>query len=79
MRIRMVFQEVVLRTEKSGHCSVCRKAAVRSKKFSQTLNPYNKNEAGVPKTRDEIMSELREESAEWHQQPTVHARCERVS
>lgn len=37
----------------------------KTKKFSQTINPWNKNEHGEVKTRSEIYAELEKEKAKW--------------
>lgn len=37
----------------------------RQKKFYQTLNPYNRNNKGKQKTREEIHEELIKEAEEW--------------
>lgn len=36
-----------------------------TKVFSQTLNPFNKNAAGIPKSSSEIWDELRAEAKAW--------------
>jgi len=71
-----IFEEVKLYGSKSGKCSVCGKACTRSQKFSQTLNPFNKNEKGEIKTRQEIKEELCGELNEWRSKPPIHSRCE---
>ena len=71
------FQEVKLRGAKSGKCSVCGKRRQRSTTFSQTINPFNKNADGVPKTREEILAELNEEARLWKATPLVCASCEK--
>mgnify|MGYP000017638098 CR=1 FL=1 len=40
----------------------------RQKKFWQTLNPFNKNESGSPKTREEILVELQVDANNWKQE-----------
>jgi hypothetical protein len=41
----------------------------QQKTFSQTLNPFNKAADGTPKTREQIMAELREEADRWKNEP----------
>lgn len=36
-----------------------------TKEFWQTISPFNKNTDGEPKTREEILVELREERNKW--------------
>jgi len=72
----VTFDEVSQIGRKSGKCAVCGKQTNRQQKFFQTLNPYNKNKDGNPKSRTEIYAELREQIAEWKKEPIVHAKCE---
>ena len=37
----------------------------KTKKFSQTINPFNKNAAGLPKSRAEIITEIMAERRAW--------------
>ena len=46
-------------TDKNG------KKRQKTKIFSQTVNPFNKNSAGLPKTRQEIMAEISAERDAW--------------
>lgn len=69
------FEEVKRIASKSGICTVCGKQATLSEKFTQTINPFNKNEKGLQKTRDEIVSELVLEMAEWRALPVIHRKC----
>lgn len=46
-------------------CRTCGKRFTRSRTFTQTVNPYNKNADGQVKTRGEIYKELRDEAAAW--------------
>jgi hypothetical protein len=55
---------------------VCGKQAVIKRKFFQTINPYNKNKDGLPKTEDEINNELYEEREKWFKEPIKHRKCE---
>lgn len=70
------FQEIGYTSSKSGKCPVCGKMARRNKYFYQTLNPFNKNAQGVPKTGGEIIAELRPKSEAWKKEPCYHAKCE---
>lgn len=40
----------------------------QKKTFGQTINPFNINAAGVPKTRQEIYAELNEEIRRWQEE-----------
>ena len=52
------FEEINTMGWKNGKCSICGKRVERAKKFYQTLNPFNLNQNGLPKTREEITKEL---------------------
>lgn len=60
---RIVFNEVAIRATK--HWREGNRRRTQSRKFYQTLNPWNKNAAGQPKSRDEIMAELVAERDAW--------------
>lgn len=68
------FQEVALRAEKSGKCG-CGKRRTRREKFWQTLNPFNKNAEGEPKTAQEIRVELAEKIQAWRAEPITCDDC----
>jgi hypothetical protein len=38
----------------------------KTKRFMQTINPFNKNKLGLPKSYEEIMSELIAERDAWY-------------
>lgn len=70
------FHKVGFTAEKSGICPACGKRAGRKLEFYQTMNPWNKNADGLPKTGAEIMEALRPEAAKWKAEPCYHAKCE---
>lgn len=62
--MRYVFQEIAVRgtrrwTDETG------KKRQQTKKFFQTLNPFNRNAAGLPKTSSEIRQEITTERDAW--------------
>lgn len=63
------FSEVTLRGEKRGKCVSCGKRRKRVKRVFQTINPFNKGPDGLPKTRERILHELREELVRWQRKP----------
>lgn len=73
--IRETYEPVRWPESRSGKCPVCGKRVRRSTTFQQTLNPFNKNAAGEPKTRSEIWAELKVKAAGWEPDFT-HAACE---
>lgn len=61
--MRMSFDEVSIKAVyrwKEGA-----KTRQRTRKFWQTINPFNKNPDGSVKTRDQIMAELMKQRDEW--------------
>jgi hypothetical protein len=59
---------------KTGKCG-CGKRRVRHRRFWQTLNPWNKTAAGVPKSLDEIEAEIHAEAEAWKLEPIVCTNC----
>lgn len=75
MRVITTYDPIKLTTRKTFlACSVCGRPGKRQRTFRQTINPFNKNGAGQPKTRREIWFELQCLAATWT--PDTHARCE---
>ena len=61
------FQEVSTKGVIKQECCVegCKKKTQATKKFCQTLNPYNRNKNGDVKSREEIVREINEQKREW--------------
>ena len=76
MIIRRTFEEVKYTPTKTGNCSVCGKPCTRTKKFFQTLNPFNKTADGFIKSREDIYKELSVQVKEWLKLPPTHQKCE---
>lgn len=62
--MRYTFDEVSVKatkrwTDESG------KKRQQTRNFFQTINPFNKNEDGTIKTRDQIMAEIKAERNVW--------------
>lgn len=69
------FREVPLYGTKTVPCSGCGKKLRRQRKFSQTLNPFNKAADGRPKTAKQIQDELATEIRQWEQEPETCGAC----
>lgn len=69
------FEEVCISKTKYGKCSKCGKNYQETKKFAQTINPYNKNADGQIKTYDEIYDELVEKAKKWLEEPISEHNC----
>lgn len=66
MRIHVTFDPVKRTVSRNGYCPVCGRRTTRQTTFSQTLNPYNVNADGVPKTSAEIQAELIAQVKAWN-------------
>ena len=71
---KITFEEVAFHASKSGKCG-CGKHCKRQRKFWATLNPFNRNAVGAPKTRVEIYDDLRTQAAVWKTEPIVCTSC----
>jgi hypothetical protein len=72
------FVEVKQSFTKSGACPVCGKKVRRSLTFSETLNPFNKNADGTPKTQRDILVSIAKNADEWMPDFT-HWSCEEAA
>ena len=70
------FDEVSLSTRRAGKCSGCGKRTTRTIRVYQTVNPFNKNAKGIPKSREEILDEVRRELGEQKAKPLLCTACE---
>jgi hypothetical protein len=71
------FQEVPLYATKTVPCAGdCGRKLRRQRKFSQTLNPFNKDSEGRPKTTQQIYAELSAEAKEWEAEPETCRHCD---
>ncbi len=70
------FDEVRLSTRRSGRCTGCQKRTTRTLQVYQTLNPFNRNAQGLPKSREEILVELRKDLAALQAAPLHCTSCE---
>jgi hypothetical protein len=73
---RYVFEEVTATGRKSGECVVCGKRAVRMQDFTNTINPWNRNDDGTTRTRAEIQKIVSWQARAWEHEPLMHAKCE---
>lgn len=72
----ITFSEVAVQGQKSAKCAGgCKRTLRRSRKFWQTLSPFNKNAAGELKSRTEIQGELLAERAAWMDEPETCSHC----
>lgn len=57
-----------------GNCPVCGKSNIRRQRFEHTVNPFNRNADGAPKTREEVFKDVQEEANAWRPDHT-HRAC----
>lgn len=76
----VTFNEVSTHGSKSVKCAAgCGRTLKRSRRFYQTLSPFNKNAAGTLKTRDEIFEELLVERRAWVDEPETCKQCQQAT
>lgn len=75
---RHTFDGVKLTVKATAPCGKCGRQCSRSKKFWQTLNPFNTNTGGSVKTRSEIQTELAAQAKAYRDrnETIYHAKCE---
>jgi len=74
------FEPITWQVRKTVKCAAgCGKSVKRQRTFQQTLNPYNRNAEGQPKTRQEIGVALRAEGDEWQQKPETCTACQEAT
>jgi len=72
----VTFNEVAIHGMKSVKCAGgCGRILKRSRKFYQTLSPFNKNAAGQLKSRDEIYEEIRAQRNAWVAETEMCKHC----
>jgi hypothetical protein len=73
------YDEVSSYAQKSGPCVKCGKRTTRKRKFTNTVNPWNKNPDGTVRTRIEVQDNVNRLAREWQLEPVMHAGCEATS
>jgi hypothetical protein len=76
-RVITTFEEIPARARRRGKCPTCGKPVVRSRTFTMTVNPFNKNPDGSVRTRREVWIAVSAEAQAWDPTPDVfeHQRC----
>lgn len=59
------FYKIVHQASRTGRCKCGKRRVKRSKTFWQTLNPFNVNAKGEPKSLEEIREELKSDAERW--------------
>lgn len=71
----LTFEEIKVRGSKTVKCDGCGKPLKRSRTFSQTVSPFNKNADGSIKSRSEIYTELCADRVKWRKAPETCKAC----
>lgn len=69
---RYVFDEVAIKRTRRWKDAESGKQRQETRKFFQTINPFNMSADGVQKSRDEIMAEIRAEADAWVAAPVAN-------
>jgi hypothetical protein len=75
MRQKRTFDEIRDSVKVTGICKVCTKKCTRTVSDYQTLNPYNKNKNGQPKSAFEIRKEVEKSVSEKADKLRQHFIC----
>jgi ribosomal protein L44E len=59
--MKIVFEPVKLRMSVGYKCTSCGKHRVKSVRVEHTVNPFNRNTDGLPKTRQEVYEDVKRE------------------
>ena len=62
---RISYTEVSHTAKRRVTCTVCGKKFNRQRTFTNTINPFNKAESGVPKTFDEVKADVILLAQQW--------------
>lgn len=65
MRVHTTFDEVFIRRTRTYTDPSTGKRRQQSRKFWQTVNPFNCNADGSIKSREDILRELRQDANRW--------------
>ena len=65
MNVTVRFREVKATAKRTGKCPHCSRRVTRSRSFTQTVSPFNKNADGTPKTWAEVRQAVDAEAARW--------------
>jgi hypothetical protein len=73
--VTITYERVEQWIEKTVPCRVCGKKIKRSTTLGQTINPWNRDDDGAPKTRQQIRAELKQQARTWHPGNDIHRAC----
>lgn len=70
----ITFERVIAWRRKQGACPHCGRKTSRARSFEQTINPWNVNADGVPKSRSEVRASVEAAANAWTPD-FAHAKC----
>lgn len=73
--MKVTFQEVTQRSTRRAKCARCGKARTRTYVVTHTINPWNKNEDGTVRSREQVAKCVAAELAEELRGPHVCRGC----
>jgi hypothetical protein len=73
--MRINFEVVSLRKSVGYKCRGCGKRRTKSVCVENTINPFNKNKDGIPKTYDEVNEDVKREVARRVKEIEAGATC----
>ena len=64
-RTRFTFRPITRQATRMGKCPVCGKRVTRTKVFSQTVNPFNRDALGQVRSSSEVYEAVNAEALAW--------------
>ncbi len=77
--MKVSFEIARAQTRAAFICAACGKRSKRQKSFWQSVNPFNKNANGTPKTRAQVQADVSAEATAWRKSVTLCAACDACS
>lgn len=74
--MRITFDKIEARASVVFKCAKCGKRRTRKKTFWMTANQFNRDAAGVPKSREQVAKDVQREAAAWGKGVKLCATCE---
>lgn len=69
MRVTITYDEVKSKATARGPCPICGKTNTRSTTCTETINPFNRNADGEPKTPAEVRASVDAKARAWKPPP----------
>lgn len=72
--MKTTFRGITYMAHRVGKCPVCGRGTTRRRTFMQTVNPWNLNPEGTPKSALEVWCSVETEAKDWMPDFT-HVKC----